>query len=101
MEHHDVELDHCARCGGTFLDPGEETEIFGIIASPDVWKKSSVSKSLGSSKLKCPADNRKFDTYAVKFGDQHVKIDLCPYCSGMWLDPGEGKKLRDIVITAG
>lgn len=101
VEHHGVELDHCRRCGGTFLDPGEETEIFGVFTSPDVWKHSSVAQALGPRTLKCPEDNRHFFAYAIEFGNQSVEVDLCQHCAGIWLDAKEGKKLRDIVMEAG
>lgn len=101
VTHHGTELDHCRRCGGTFLDPGEETQIFGAVVSPEVWEQSSVTHELGPSGLKCPQDRAQFITYAVEHEDQSVEVDLCKECSAMWLDAKEGRKLRDIVMKAG
>ena len=96
-----TQLDHCRRCRGTFLDPGEETQMLGMVVSPAVWAQSSVTEDLGLSSLKCPEDGTPFTTYAVAFGKQSVEVDVCHECSGMWFDAGEGRKLRDIVMEAG
>lgn len=96
-----IELDHCLRCGGTFLDPGEEAETLGMPASPEVWRTSSVTEELGLSRLRCPVDRTRMAAYAVAFGDRRVEVDLCGRCSGMWLDAEEGVKLRDVVMRAG
>ena len=101
VTHDDATLDHCPRCGGTFLDPGEETEMFGVVVSPGVWEQSSVTHNLGPSRLKCPEDQAHFTKYAVGFENESVEVDLCEQCSGMWLDAKEGMKLRDIVMEAG
>lgn len=34
VKYKGVELDHCRRCGGTFLDPGEEASTVGAAVSP-------------------------------------------------------------------
>lgn len=101
VTHNDVELDHCRRCGGTFLDPGEETEILGAPTSATVWKNSSAARALGPSPLKCPEDNVPFTTYVVEFDDQRVEVELCERCAGMWLDAKECQTLRDLLIEAG
>jgi Zn-finger nucleic acid-binding protein len=88
------ELDHCHRCGGTFLDPGEERRILGAAASPSVWKEASVTRVLGPSQLTCPADQSTFVARTVEFADQTVEVDLCPQCAGIWLDAKECQTLR-------
>ena len=46
VAHDDTTLDHCRRCGGTFLDPGEETQIFGAVVSPSIWEQSSAREMI-------------------------------------------------------
>jgi len=99
--HDGVQLDHCHRCGGTFLDPGEAREEFGAAASPQAWKSTSLTTLLGISPLRCPNDDAFFEEYSVAYEGESVNVDLCPNCSGLWLDAREGQKLKDIVLRAG
>ncbi|GBC63222.1 rhomboid family intramembrane serine protease [Desulfonema ishimotonii] len=99
--HKNVQLDHCRRCGGTFLDPGEATEIFGVFTDPEQWKSSEITRELGPAHYHCPDHQIPMTTYEVRFGSQCVEIDLCPECGGMWLDAREGVRLRNIVMAAG
>lgn len=110
VERHEVQLDHCASCGGTFLESGEAPEIFGPYVSPSTWKQAKDTEHIRSGRYHCPADGHPFDTYRVgltaerRLGrDQResVEIDLCPSCAGMWFEPKEGKRLREIVMSAG
>jgi membrane associated rhomboid family serine protease/Zn-finger nucleic acid-binding protein len=101
VRHEQVELDHCRRCGGTFLDPGEAAEILGGVTSPEVWEESSIAKALGPSSLRCPEDGAQLAAYVVRFEDQSVEVDLCEHCRGLWLDAEEGKRLREIILEAG
>ena len=97
-----VELDHCRHCGGTFLDHGEEEEALGEAASPDVWKESGSTQEKGESEVSCPRHRTtQLTRYTVESGGDQVEVDLCPKCSGIWLDAEEGIKLRNIVIKAG
>lgn len=96
-----VLADHCRRCGGTFLDPGEETELLGLFTSPELWKDARITTELGPSWHNCPDHRIPFTAYSVRFGEQAVEVDLCPECRGMWLDASEGMRLRNIVMSAG
>lgn len=99
MKGHDV--DHCIRCGGTFLEKGKENLVLGKTASQDMWKESEICERKTSQQLVCPKDYHTLNTYQVAFEDTDVEVDLCPDCEGLWLDPHEGKKLLDIVLHAG
>jgi len=96
-----VKLDHCHRCGGTFLDPGEARQTLGPAASPEVWKNSALATALGISPLRCPHDDAHFEAFNVEYDGQSVTVDLCPSCSGLWLDAREGQTLKNIVLRAG
>lgn len=95
------EVDHCIRCGGTFLDRGKENAVLGKTASPDIWKGTEICERKLSQKLVCPKDYHTLTTYRVAYAGDNVEVDTCPECDGLWLDPKEGKKLQNIVLNAG
>ncbi|MBN2362061.1 MAG: rhomboid family intramembrane serine protease [Deltaproteobacteria bacterium] len=92
-----IELDHCDRCGGNFLDPGETRQIFGEDAEPSAWVAKNFARSLGASKLRCPAAHGPLEAFELRFAGQQVVVDVCPKCKGLWLDRNEGKELAIIV----
>jgi membrane associated rhomboid family serine protease/Zn-finger nucleic acid-binding protein len=98
--HQGVELDHCRRCGGTFLDPGEASAILGSAAEPQTWREDYNATSGGQSKLRCPAGHMRLEIHPVKFGSNEVEVDVCPKCGGLWLDRHEGTKLYNIVAAS-
>lgn len=100
FEHQGVELDHCRRCGGTFLDPGEAASLFGEAAEPAHWKEEYNVTLLGPSKLQCPTGHAALEAFDVKYGTQAVEVDVCPRCHGLWLDKDEGTKLYNIAAGA-
>ena len=95
------EVDHCHRCGGTFLEKGKEGKILGESSSPDYWRGTEIGERKGMQNVLCPKDRENLVTYSVGFDGNYVEVDLCPKCEGLWLDPKEGKKLFDIVLHAG
>ncbi|MCZ6530395.1 MAG: rhomboid family intramembrane serine protease [Chloroflexi bacterium] len=101
VTHKEVELDHCRRCGGSYLGPEGGPELFGPFVDPAVWAGSEIAKDLGRWQLHCPTDGSALKAYEVAYADESVEIDLCPKCRGIWLDSEEGKALRDIVMNAG
>ncbi|PID73157.1 MAG: hypothetical protein CSB33_05245 [Desulfobacterales bacterium] len=101
VSHKSVDVDHCRLCRGTFLDPGEDRDVLGVFASPELWKDAGITEELGPGNHLCPDHRETMTAYRVAFGDAEVEVDLCPVCLGMWLDQGEGMKLRRIVMHAG
>ena len=98
--HGATELDHCDRCGGTFLDPGEAAEVFGELADPSSWKESWHTESLGPTNLQCPRDGERLVGHRVEFDKDRVEVDTCPDCHGLWLDAHEGTALYNLVSAA-
>jgi membrane associated rhomboid family serine protease len=95
--HQGVELDHCRRCGGTFLDPGEAASIFGVAAEPQSWREEHHSRPHGTSRLSCPTGHALLEIWRVTFDKDEVEVDVCPRCHGLWIDRDEGAKLFNIV----
>src|ERR1700752_3706163 len=86
FRHGETELDHCRRCGGTFLDAGEATQLVASAAEPQSWKTDYNAVSMGQSTLRCPGGHMRLEIYRVKFGAREVEVDVCPKCNGLWLD---------------
>jgi membrane associated rhomboid family serine protease len=97
----EIELDHCRRCGGTYLCPEKGPQVFGPFVDPALWAESGISRFTGEEMLQCPTDHHTLKVYEVSFGDETVEIDLCSECRGIWIDSEEGKELREIVMKAG
>lgn len=92
-----VELDHCQRCGGNFLEPGDASKAFGKFAEPGVWLAHKNTMHLGPSKLLSPVDQKPMEAYVVASDNGAVEVDLCTTSKGLWLDGKEGKKLLKIM----
>ena len=96
-----VEVDHCRRCGGTFLDPGEGEQVLGPALAPKYWWDPAVLRNVRLGRGRCPKDGEPFKELDVAFDGDEVCVDVCGQCSGIWLERGECRKLRNIVLRAG
>ncbi len=94
-------VDHCFRCGGTFLEKGTESKVLGESSSSDYWRGTEICERQPRQGLYCPKDHQRLIAYSVGFEENKVEVDLCSKCEGLWLDPNEGKKLFDIVLHEG
>ncbi|MCI0497319.1 MAG: zf-TFIIB domain-containing protein, partial [Thermoplasmata archaeon] len=43
--------------------------------------------------LQCPRDRAHLREIEVDVPGRNVRVDVCPDCGGMWLDPGELRRL--------
>lgn len=84
LELNDVEIDHCFRCGGIWLDAGE---LESLLHNHD--KSIELIKSIETkSRMKCPICGRKMDKVLWKEGTA-ISLDKCCYNDGIWFDNGE------------
>ena len=93
-------IDRCPDCEGVWLDKGELASITNVPDEVFRWKTALESGS--QANIQCPAcRTEKYQTLLkeVKFGflDHKVLIDLCPQCTGMWLDPRELGNFKEMV----
>lgn len=113
-----IELDYCPRCRGVFFDQGEleamlhleGTDAFaaqslllgepppGLVPSPAVRCPRGCSALMSERLLPTPRPN--FLAAALATGRPSERrgellIDLCPQCSGIWLDGGELATVAD------
>jgi len=98
--HERFGLDHCHRCGGSFLDPTTAAAQFGPEVHPQFWKQSYVTKQTANSHMSCPRCGQGMVAYDIEFAPHTVQIDDCSQCHGMWLDADEGPALRAIIADA-
>jgi len=101
VHHNGVELDHCFRCGGTYLDAGEAKMAFGEALEPSYWKNLAASRELGPSGVIDPKSNKNMTAYSVGWGGSSVEVEVCPETAGMWMDGHEIKNLQKIAKQAG
>jgi Zn-finger nucleic acid-binding protein len=92
----DSVLDVCGKCGGQFFDSGEMFGAFGIKADPSYWDRSETSGPVKDGELPCPVCHTHMLVQDVKHEAEHVEIDRCGKCGGIWLDKGEVQKIMAI-----
>jgi membrane associated rhomboid family serine protease len=92
-----AELDHCPTCRGNWLDAGKTAKSFGAWAEPAHWLDEHIAEKKGLSGMWCPGGHGHLEAWDVTFEKQHVEIDICPTCTGMWLDQHEGGQLAKVV----
>jgi Zn-finger nucleic acid-binding protein len=87
----DVEVDHCPRCGGLWLDHGETERIAKKMAADVDRLKRLLAARPGPPPIPtelavhCPACTG--DLRELPLGGIH--IDYCTRCKGVFLDRGE------------
>jgi membrane associated rhomboid family serine protease/Zn-finger nucleic acid-binding protein len=95
-----LHIDHCYRCGGSFLDPGETGAAFGTLADPTTWKREMLTRPAMLGHLPCPAGHAPMWVFDVAWGSESVEVDACGICHGLWVDAWEAPKLHTIATEA-
>jgi len=99
----DVEVDSCSHCGGIWLDVGELEAIQSIRendyrdqigAEADTLRQAAeLACQREAPALSCPHCAVELARREYGFTSQ-ILVDVCPSCSGVWLDPGELQALE-------
>lgn len=90
VEFQGIELDHCVRCRGAWLDAGELELICqrAGVAAGRLESALDTPVSPAPTDRPCPRCPRKLR--AVTLGTEPpVEVDRCPAGHGIWLDGGE------------
>lgn len=95
-----IEIDRCPRCGGIWLDHGELTKLrrSGAARAADVGVAKAATRLrhvVGA--LRCPRDQRPLE-HAADIEQQHVSVEHCFQCRGIFLDAGELRDLSELTI---
>ncbi|MEN6428279.1 MAG: zf-TFIIB domain-containing protein [Phycisphaerales bacterium] len=95
LELADVEIDHCIRCGGIWLDAGElELLLDAPERSRQVLGSFREDKTLQEQLRKCPICGKKMAKVIAGPSEPPLRIDQCRRGHGLWFDRGE---LKDIL----
>jgi membrane associated rhomboid family serine protease len=85
-------------CHGTFFDAHAIVPAWGKGADPRHWVEQRFAEWRGRTGLLCPHDGEAMDAYRLTWDESDpVELDVCPGCSGLWLDEGEGALLKDVL----
>lgn len=85
-----VEIDHCLRCRGTWLDRGELVLLAEIVGAGSDDMTAALERSVRGPKTdrRCPRCRRRLRL--IRLGrDGSIETDRCARGHGLWLDAGE------------
>jgi membrane associated rhomboid family serine protease len=102
--HADAMLDLCPRCHGSFLDPGDARRTIGENAEVTNWERTAHARLLGRSALLCPSGHGRMSAYRLESppgSANQLEVEVCPVCTGMWLDAWEATRLQQLMRTLG
>ena len=86
-----VEIDHCLKCRGTWLDAGELQQIAELAGAAPGPLEKALAEDGGEKRgdRRCVRCAGKLRVRKVA----GVEVDRCPRGHGLWLDRGEMKSL--------
>ena len=98
---HDVEVDYCPDCLGTWFDAGElalakndkDAQLNWL--DFDIWRDKGKF-TFSKKDRRCPVCRIPF--VEVAYDNSQVKIDFCKHCQGIWLDRGEFKQIMIYLV---
>jgi Zn-finger nucleic acid-binding protein len=94
LELADVEIDHCVRCGGIWLDGGElELLMDAPEKAKQLLRSFRKDPTAAEHPRKCPICNKKMAKVTVGPSDPPLRIDQCGRGHGLWFDRGELKQI--------
>jgi Zn-finger nucleic acid-binding protein len=97
LEIDEVEVDHCLKCKGTWLDAGElELLLDGAEKKDQLLATMDVDAPSDEIRRRCPICTKKMQKIFCG-SHERVMIDKCKNNDGLWFDQGE---LRE-VLTMG
>jgi Zn-finger nucleic acid-binding protein len=95
IEHHQgIEVDHCPKCNGRWLDLDELDKLEATVPSTEEERRATVMFGERPGELKCPVCGKQMT--AFQYRAHAVEVDSCSD-HGWWLDSGEEGRVRDII----
>ncbi len=90
LELAEVEIDHCVRCGGIWLDTGElELLVEDPAQAQSLLASFPEDGGAGESARTCPICDRKMAKIVVAPSRPPMLIDRCRRSHGLWFDRNE------------
>ena len=94
LELADVEIDHCIRCGGIWLDAGElELLLETREKAAQLLSSFQEDKTAAEQPRECPICDKKMAKVVVGTSQPTLRIDECRRNHGLWFDRGELKRV--------
>ena len=102
LEFELVEIDHCARCGGVWLDSGELALIGKRAGALHGDLLAALESGQGEPdkarpKRRCPVCRKRL-LRAPAAGAHNIAVEKCPSGDGLWFEAGS---LQAMIETAG
>ena len=92
-----IEIDHCVKCLGTWLDEGELEAIARQSGAPadGILRMLQRAQPGSATDRRCPRCKKRMRE--TETGDSNtITLDQCPRGHGLWFDQGE---LREIIAS--
>ncbi len=87
LEVERVEVDHCVRCRGVWLDRGELALLLGAKESDEEIARLVPAPDVTEAPRDCPICDKAMEK--TRAADSGVVLDRCAKGDGLWLDAGE------------
>lgn len=82
----------CGQCRGVFVSERDMTESLGRKGPTEIEDVAQVKlDNVTDSDLQCPKDRAGMKAVILA----GAEIDVCPSCTGLWLDKGEYEKIME------
>lgn len=91
-----IEIDRCGTCRGQWLDNDELDKLEQTTGATDEERRATITFGERKSELKCPVCGKVMTVF--QYRAHAVEIEMCPDEHGYWLDEGEEKRVREIVL---
>jgi Zn-finger nucleic acid-binding protein len=92
LEMDQVEVDHCTKCGGIWLD-AEEMDLLleGSEGREEIRRRATAEATSTEDKRRCPICSKKMEKARItrEGRETRILIDRCEERHGTWLDGGE------------
>ena len=99
LELADIEIDHCVRCGGIWLDTGElELLLDDPRKARQLLDSFQEVSATSEPPRRCPICEKKMAKIAVRASKPPLVIDRCRRTDGIWLDKSE---LQEVLNRGG
>ena len=87
LELSGIEIDHCLKCKGIWLDTGELELLLGNSAQTEEFLQNfQENKHSPEKAVKCPICGKKMEKVDAA---ENIVIDRCRKGHGIWFDQGE------------
>ncbi len=79
-------LSYCEQCKGVWFRQGQLEKVL-----PGAIKELTIPPDAVLGKRRCPECSRSMHEFS--YPQTFVRADMCSFCKGLWLDPGEAREI--------